>query len=134
MYRACIDLSGLLCYCQDTFLGCVFLFHLLKDTSLFWDSCCLRASSTLYPNATIFLPFPLALNLLLQLPMPVFPALHICLHSGKDSSQSKCCIKSFLAPRCVFVPFPCCACTVSQPHINKCGQVNCHMVMFHCWH
>lgn len=67
MYRACIDLSGLLCYCQDTFLGSVFLFHPLKDTCLFWYSCCLCTSSSLCPNATIFLPFPLALNLLLQL-------------------------------------------------------------------
>lgn len=45
--------------------------------------------------------------------MVVFPALCMCLVSGEDSSQSKCCSKCFLASRCVFCHFPCCACAVS---------------------
>lgn len=46
--------------------------------------------------------------------MVVFPALCMCLVSGEDSSQSNCCSKCFLASRCVFCHFPCCACAVSH--------------------
>lgn len=65
----------------------------------------------------------------------VFPALCIWLRSGKDSSQSNCCNKCFLASRCALIPLPCCSWAVSQPCIKACRQAERQMVMLAgCWH
>lgn len=61
--------------------------------------------------------------------MVIFPALSIWLVSGEDSSQSNCCSKCFLASRCVFCHFPCCACAVSHIHgstsVDRSGGIWC---------
>lgn len=110
----CTVSSGLWLHVKIQFL----LLHSLKNMCLFWHRLCICASSSLYPNTTLFLLFPLTFNLLLELPAlgSYFQSCVAGCSVGK-SSLSNCCHKCSLASRCVSFCFSCCACAVSPSHV-----------------